>query len=96
MAEGVVKADWYDYRRGWEMVQGEIIEEALMTIYVNGGELMTIMSTPGEWDYLGLGFLKNEGFIDDMDEVDHVYVTIAAVAWMCGFIMRLTPTGERF
>jgi FdhD protein len=74
MAEGVVKADWHDYRRGWEMVQGEIIEEALMTIYVNGGELMTIMSTPGEWDYLALGFLKNEGFIDDMDEVDHVYV----------------------
>ena len=74
MAEGVVKADWYDYRRGWEMVQGEIIEEALMTIYVNGRELMTIMSTPGEWDHLALGFLKNEGFIDDMDEVDHVYV----------------------
>jgi FdhD protein len=74
MAEGVVKTDWYDYRRGWEMVQGEIIEEALMTIYVNGGELMTIMSTPGEWDYLALGFLKNEGFIDHMDEVDHVYV----------------------
>lgn len=74
MAEGVVKADWYYYRRGWEMVQGEIIDEAPMTIYVNGMELMTIMSTPGEWDHLALGFLKNEGFIDDMREVDHVYV----------------------
>ncbi len=74
MAEGVVRTGWYDYRRGWDEVQGEVIGEALMTIYVNGGELMTIMSTPGEWDYLALGFLKNEGFIDDMREVAHVYV----------------------
>lgn len=74
MAEGVVKADWYDYRRGWDVIQGEVIDEALITIYVNGRELITIMSTPGEWDSLALGFLKNEGFIDDMREVDHVYV----------------------
>jgi len=35
MAEGVVKTDWYDYRRGWDVVQGEVIDEALMTICVS-------------------------------------------------------------
>lgn len=74
MAEGVVSTDWYSYRRDWDVVKGEVIDEALMTIYVNGVELMTIMSTPGEWNCLALGFLKNEGFIDEMGEVDHVYV----------------------
>lgn len=74
MAEGVVRTGWYDYRRGWDVVQGEVIDEAQTTIFINGGELMTIMSTPGEWDYLALGFLKNAGFINDLGEVAHVYV----------------------
>lgn len=74
MSQGAINAGWYEYQRAWKQVEGEVIDEALMTIYVNGIDLATIMSTPHEWDLLALGFLKNEGFIEGMEEVDHVYV----------------------
>jgi FdhD protein len=70
--QGAVAASWLEYRHDWTPVDAEVIEEALVTIYVNGRELATIMSTPLEQDYLALGFLKNEGFIEGMDEVGDV------------------------
>jgi FdhD protein len=72
---GAVAANWLEYRHDWTPVDAEVIEEALVTIYVNGRELATIMSTPLEQDYLGLGFLKNEGFIEGMDEVGDVHIS---------------------
>ena len=72
---GAVAASWLEYRRDWTPIEAEVIEEALVTIYVNGRELATIMSTPLEQDYLALGFLKNEGFIEGMDEVGDVHVS---------------------
>lgn len=72
---GAVAASWLEYRRDWTPIEAEVIEEALVTIYVNGLELATIMSTPLEQDYLALGFLKNEGFIEGMDEVSDVHVS---------------------
>jgi FdhD protein len=55
--------------RGWEAVHSEVIEEALVTIYVNGRELATIMCTPRDQLALALGFLKNEGRLTELDEV---------------------------
>jgi FdhD protein len=52
----------------------EVIGEAMVTIYVNGIEIASIMCTPQEQDLLALGFLKNEGFIAQLAEVDHVHV----------------------
>lgn len=74
MVDGAVGAGWHEYRRGWQWVEGEVIAEEPMTLYVNGVELVTLMSTPREWDALALGLLKNEGFIQTMEEVDHVYI----------------------
>ncbi len=73
MADGTVKTKWYEYREGWNQVKAEVIEEALITIYVNGVELATIMATPNELDSLALGFLKNEGMVDSYLEVDHIH-----------------------
>jgi FdhD protein len=73
MANGTVKTEWHEYRKGWTQVSAEVIEEAIITIYVNGVELATIMATPYELDSLALGFLKNEGLIDSYNEVDHVH-----------------------
>ncbi len=70
MSEGVVKADWLEYRGQWLRVEAELIEEALVTVYVNGRELASILATPKDQDHLALGFLKNEGFIKGMDEVE--------------------------
>jgi FdhD protein len=73
MGNGTVQTEWYEYRKGWHQVKAEVIEEALITIHVNGAELATIMATPHELHSLALGFLKNEGMIDSCDEVDHVH-----------------------
>jgi len=72
---GAVAAGWIEYRRDWTPIEAEVIEEALVTIYINGRELATIMSTPLEQDHLALGFLKNEGFISGLDEVTDVHIS---------------------
>jgi FdhD protein len=75
MSAGAVTTRWHEYRRGWKDIDAGVIEEASLTIYVNGAELVTIMSTPREQDLLALGFLKNEGFIDNLKEVDHIHIS---------------------
>lgn len=74
-SQGTVRAGWYEHRRGRRKLAGEVIEEALVTLYVNGSELVTIMCTPCDQVDLALGFLKNEGFIDGMEEVDLLTVS---------------------
>jgi FdhD protein len=75
MGDGTVETEWHEYRKGWKHVEAEVIEEALVTIYVNGAELATIMATPHELECFALGFLKNEGLVDAYEEVDHVHVS---------------------
>jgi FdhD protein len=73
--QGAVAASWLELRQAWTQVEAEVIEETLVTIYVNGRELATIMSTPLEQDHLALGFLKNEGFINGLSDVTDVHVS---------------------
>ena len=63
MIVGAVPAEWVEYKDGWTPVHANVIEEGLVTINVNGEELVTIMCTPKEQDWLALGFLWNEGLI---------------------------------
>ena len=73
---GTFLTSWHAYDRGkWTHVEGEIIEEALITIYVNGVELATIMATPCQQDALALGFLKNESIIESLAEVEIVHIS---------------------
>ena len=72
---GAVAADWYELCDGWAPVQAEVIEEALVGIYVNGHELATIMCTPRDQVALALGFLKNEGRIESMDDVEATHLS---------------------
>lgn len=73
MGDGTVQTEWYEYLNGWTRVEAEVIEEASVTIHVNGAELATIMATPQELDCFALGFLKNEGLIDSYEDVDHIH-----------------------
>lgn len=75
MGTGSVKVVWHEYKRDWEQVEAQVIEEAIIEIYANGVELARIMSTPNEQDFLGVGFLKNEGFIESIADVDHIHVS---------------------
>ena len=58
----------------WETVDAEIIHERLVSVFVNGQELATVMCTPLEQEALALGFLANEGVIAGMDDVRAVHV----------------------
>ncbi len=73
---GTTPTQWLEYHRGdWQPKDGAVITEALMTIYVNGNELATIMATPQDQDLLALGFMKNEGLIETFSEVEILYVS---------------------
>ncbi|MBM4236456.1 MAG: formate dehydrogenase accessory sulfurtransferase FdhD [Firmicutes bacterium] len=52
-----------------ELVADQVVIEAPLTIYLNGSELVTLLCTPEKIDYLALGFLRSEGFITAMDEI---------------------------
>ncbi|MEW5987062.1 MAG: formate dehydrogenase accessory sulfurtransferase FdhD [Chloroflexota bacterium] len=56
-------------------VEGEVIEEALACISVNGAELATFMCSPRDLDKMALGFLYNEGLIHSLDDVRALHVS---------------------
>jgi FdhD protein len=72
---GAVPAAWHEFRQGWKRVESEVVEEAMVSLYVNGMEMATIMCTPREQDLLALGFIKSEGFIESIEDVDHVHIS---------------------
>lgn len=77
MSSGAVPTRWFEYRKDWSQVDGEVIQEALITIYVNGIELANIMATPQEQDLLALGFMVNEGLVKSLPEIEIIYVSKA-------------------
>ena len=50
-------------------MEKEVVQEAPVTVYVNGRELITFLCTPHNLRYLVLGFLYLEGLISGLDEV---------------------------
>ena len=58
-------------------IEGEIVEEGLVCISVNGEELATFMCTPSDLDKLALGFLFNERIIKSLHDVLHIHVSKA-------------------
>ncbi len=73
---GSVTTGYYQVRDGrWEAVAtGGVPEEAPLTLYVNAQELITMMATPIQQEWLALGFLANEGIIRRKEEVRLVQV----------------------
>jgi len=51
------------------VIDGAVVEEALVCLTLNGEELATVMCTPRDLPELALGFLYNEGVIDGLDDV---------------------------
>lgn len=50
-------------------VEGGVIDEQLLSIYVNGESLATMMCSPLQLEALTIGFLYNEAVIDSADEI---------------------------
>lgn len=63
-----------------ELIDGGMIDEALVSIFVNGQELATVMCSPLDQEALALGFLFNEGVIRALDEVRLVQANVARTA----------------
>jgi FdhD protein len=59
------------------LTDGGVIEESLLSLYVNGQELATMMCSPIDQEALALGFLYNEGVIDTPGEVRHLRANVA-------------------
>lgn len=59
-----------------EIVDGAVIEEILACIFVNGQELAKFMCTPHQLDELALGFLRAEGIIESLADIE--LLTISA------------------
>ena len=66
---GAKHTHWWDFHHDWQENHGEVIEEIALTIYVNGFELISIMGTPLNQDWLAVGFLMNERIISSLDEI---------------------------
>jgi FdhD protein len=75
MGIGAVPVSWHEFRHGWSPVDAEVIQEARVTLYVNGLEITSLMCTPSDLDALALGFLKNEGLIDGLHSVRDIFIS---------------------
>jgi FdhD protein len=58
-------------------VDGGIIDEHLVTVYVNGQELATVMCSPVDLEALAVGFVFNESVIESYDEIAWVQPNVA-------------------
>lgn len=68
---GAVPVRYQQIRRGsWQEVSAAIIEETAVCIHVNGRELATFMATPMDQEAMALGFLRSEGFIGGLDDIE--------------------------
>ena len=72
---GTTKIDWLDYHHDWQESEGEVIEEIVLTINVNGEELISLMGTPLNQDWLAVGFLFNEGLISELSEIEDLRIS---------------------
>ncbi len=66
-------------------IDGEIVDEALACISLNGEEIGNFMCSPQELDLLALGFLANEGIISGIDDVHHIHLArngLCADVWL--------------
>jgi FdhD protein len=68
--EGCLDVEYARFEAGqWRKIQGAVIREGAVRLHVNGLELVTLMCTPRELDYLALGFLRSEGIIESLSDV---------------------------
>ncbi len=79
MSEGVIPFRYHSLNGRWDEVDGEVIEEGFVSIFVNALELATVMCTPRDQDKLALGFLYNEGVISSMADVRAVHICPSGV-----------------
>jgi FdhD protein len=59
--------------QGWED-QDRVAEEVPLTVYLNGQEVATLLSSPSHWEELAAGFLFSQGVIKSAEDILRVGV----------------------
>ena len=73
---GVRNVQYFNFALGSaSQITGEIVEESLVCISVNGRELATFMCSPTDLKIMALGFLYNEKFIEGMQDIRSVHIS---------------------
>jgi FdhD protein len=76
----------------WRHVDGAVIEETIVCIYVGGREVATLMASPVDLDALAVGFLYTEGLIQGFEDVALVERSIQGTCvdvWLRDTLPRL-------
>ena len=75
MESELKKIKFQQFRSGkLNPVDGDLIVEKPVVLYVNGELWLTFMCTPNQLESLAIGFLYNEGVIDSLDQVADTYI----------------------
>jgi len=59
---------------GTSSIEEAVAREFPVTIILNDQELVTLLCSPGNLDYLAVGFLSSEGFLNSKDEIKKIVV----------------------
>ncbi len=57
-----------------EELDDQVTIEAPVTIYLNGSELVTLLCSPEKLEYLALGFLRSEGLLSGIEDLEMIRV----------------------
>ncbi len=75
MKTGLNIVKFQQFRSGkMQVVEGELIVESPVVLYVNSELWLTFMCTPNNLEALALGFLYNEGVINSLDQVVDIHI----------------------
>jgi FdhD protein len=75
MKSDLRKVKYQHFRSGKsDLVDGDLIVETPVALYVNSELWLTFMCTPNTLEALALGFLYNEGVIESMEQVIDVHL----------------------
>jgi len=55
-------------------IEKAIARESLLTIFLNGKELVTLLCSPNDMQYLAVGFLASEGLITNKNDIKKIEV----------------------
>jgi FdhD protein len=78
-------------REGKSNIKGVVAREFPVTIILNDQELVTMLCSPDNMDYLAVGFLSSEGLLKSKNEIKRVTVDKQR-----GVVRLETVTGEEF
>jgi FdhD protein len=61
-------------KEGRSPIEKTVARELLLTIFLNGQELVTLLCSPKDMKYLAVGFLASEGLLKSRDEIKKIEV----------------------